>query len=207
MIYAGAIVLLAALLLFQAALILAAMVWGATFIAIAVAAMSVAFSAFIVTTAYAALFGAPFVPTDNARVATMLRLAGVGPDDTVADLGCGDGRIVIAAAKTGARAEGWEVNPVLWLVSRWRIARAGVRDSATARLGSYWHEKFPHASVVTLFLIDTQMERMERKLLAELAPGSRVVSYAFKFPHWKPEASEQGIHLYVHPGAKSVNGS
>ncbi len=112
------------------------------------------------------------------------------------DLGAGDGRILVAAAKMGAHAEGWEINPYLWLLSMWNIRRAGVSALAKAHLGTYWAETFRDADVVTLFLISLQMGRMEKKLLAELKPGARVVSYAFKFPNWQSEAKDEGVHLY-----------
>lgn len=150
-----------------------------------------------VATAYSVFFGAPFVPTDEGRVRTMLTLSGLRPGEKLVDLGSGDGRIVIAAAKAGATAEGWEVNPFLWLWSSWRIRMLGLGSLARIRLGSYWGERFHDADVVTLFLITAQMPRMERKLQAELRPGSRVASYAFRFPGWEHQEKKDGVYLYV----------
>ncbi len=167
------------------------------FIAAFIALFSLACGIFFVTTAYSVFFGAPFVPTDKRRVETMLDLAKVRAGEKVVDLGCGDGRIVVAAAKRGARAEGWEISPYLWLLAKRNIRRAGAAHLATVRLGSYWAQRFDDADVVTLFLIDMQMAKMERKLRAELKPGSRVVSYAFKFPNWQPDEKREGVYLYT----------
>jgi hypothetical protein len=165
-------------------------------ILISVLTMSLGFGIFFGTTLYSVLFGAPFVPTDHRNVARMIEAAAIRPGEKFADLGSGDGRIVIAAAQAGARAEGWEVNPYLWLLSKFNIWRAGVGDRATVHLESYWWRKFEDADVVSLFLINPQMKNMQDKLRREMKPGSRVVSYAFKFPDWKPSSSRDGVHLY-----------
>jgi len=193
----AAAIVLAAVLLISAAAVVGVMLWGAWFFTPFVIVLSLLGGAFFVTTAYSCFFGAPFVPTDSRNVEEMIRLAGLKPGERLADLGSGDGRILIAAAKAGAQADGWEISPFLWLWSKWKIRRAGVADRARAHLGSYWEEKFSGSDVITLFLINTQMERMQKKLRAELRPGSRVVSYAFKFPGWEIAArNDHGVYLY-----------
>lgn len=185
--------------LFWAQLILGSLVllWGHMFIGIVFALMSLAMAAFFVSTAYSLLFGAPFVPMDHAGVAEMIRVAGVGPGQKVYDLGSGDGRILVAAAKAGAHAEGWEVSPFLWLYSRWNIKRQGVADRAKVHFGSYWDSSMADADVITLFLVTIQMGKMEKKLQAELRPGSKVASYAFTFPNWKQSVRSGAVHLYL----------
>lgn len=190
------ILLFATILFAQMSVIIMALLWGDALIAAFAALLSLAVGTFFVTTAYSVLFGAPFVPTDMRRVGAMLALADVRPGEKLVDLGSGDGRIVVAAAKAGAIAEGWEVNPYLWLVSVWNIRRHGVQDRARVRLGSYWAQPFRDADVITLFLITAQMRPMERKLRAELKPGSRVVSYAFSFPEWAHDDKQSGVYLY-----------
>lgn len=181
--------------------VFAAMValFGVVALGIVTAIIAIGAALFFWSTFYSMLFGGPYVPTDKRNVEAMMAMAKIGPGDRVADLGSGDGRIVIAAAKAGAFAEGWEISPYLWFISKWKIRRAGLQDRAIIHLGSYWHEKFHDFNVITLFLIDTQMGNMERKLRAELQPDSRVVSYAFKFPTW-PEADNnaKGMRLYRH---------
>ncbi|HTK03974.1 MAG TPA: hypothetical protein VL500_00135 [Candidatus Eisenbacteria bacterium] len=192
----SAILLLLILLWTQLTLIALTLLWGYAFIAVFTAFLSLFAGAFFATTAYSVFFGAPYVPTDEVRVRSMLRLADLKPGERLVDLGSGDGRIVIAAAKAGAIAEGWEISPYLWLISWLKIRRLGLQKNARVRLGTYWGEKFEDADVVTLFLITMQMGRMERKLRQELRPGSRVVSYAFDFPHWQHEGKDNGIFLY-----------
>lgn len=193
----SAVILFAVLVSSQVALLFAVTAWGYPFVGAFIAIFSLACAVLFVATAYSVLFGAPFVPTDRERVREMLALSDLKPGETLLDLGSGDGRIVIAAAKAGARAEGWEVNPYLWLWSKWMIRRAGVADRAKVRLGSYWGDDMGHADVVTLFLITKHMPRMQEKLRRELRPGSRVVSYVFTFPEWDREAqSPGGAYLY-----------
>lgn len=193
------IFLFATLLFVQMAVITMTLLWGNAFLAAFVALLSLAAGAFFVTTAYSVLFGAPYVPTDKRRVQEMIALSGIRPGEKLVDLGSGDGRIVVAAAKAGAVAEGWEVNPYLWLISVWNIWRHGVRGRARVHLGTYWTQPFRDADVITLFLITTQMRPMERKLRAELKSGSRVVSYIFSFPGWAHEEKRSGVYLYRQP--------
>jgi hypothetical protein len=170
---------------------------GVWFLALFIIAISLLAGILFATTAYSVFFGAPFVPTDARNVEEMVRLAGIKPGERLADLGSGDGRILIAAARAGAQADGWEISPFLCLWSRWKIRRAGLADCARVHLGSYWGANFRKTDVVTLFLINTQMGRMQRKLLAEMPVGGRVVSYAFKFPGWPLEAKNgSGVYLY-----------
>ena len=166
--------------------------------------MALLVGVFIVYTVISMVIGAPFVPMDRRNVDEMMRLARIGSGDRVADLGSGDGRVLIAAARAGAMAEGWEINPLLWLWSLLRIRLAGVAGEAKVHLGSYWQRPMGDKDVITLFLIHPQMPRMEKKLRAELKPGARVVSYAFRFPSWPPAAkNEKGMYLYTMPVRQS----
>lgn len=178
--------------------VLVVRVLGVIALGIVTAVICIGAALFFWSTLYAILFGGPYVPTDKRNVADMIALAGIKPGDRVADLGSGDGRIVIAAAKAGAIAEGWEISPYLCVISWWKIWREGLQGRAKIHLASYWHDRFHDFNVITLFLIDTQMGNMERKLQAELRPGSRVVSYAFRFPSWEVVADNNGsVRMYV----------
>ena len=178
-------------------------VWmfGAVYLGSLVAVGSLLCAIFIVTVAYGVFFGAPFVPIDRRRAEAMLDLAGLRPGERLADLGSGDGRVLIAAAKRGVYAEGWEINPYLWLISIIAAWQAGCGARVRVHLGSYWHDRLAGFDVVTLFLITSQMPRMRRKLWKEMRPGSRVASYAFVFPDWIPETkADGGLYLYKVPG-------
>ncbi|MEK7516623.1 MAG: hypothetical protein AAB562_03435 [Patescibacteria group bacterium] len=155
------------------------------------------FALFFVFTVLALFRGAPFVPMHAQNVRAMVELAGLKPHERLFDLGSGDGRILLAAAERGARAEGWEINPVLVLASRLRIARAGLGNRARVHWGNLWRAPVGEADVITLFFVHPQMPRMEQFLRKRVRPGARVVSYGFRFPTWQAERSESGSHLYV----------
>ncbi len=130
----------------------------------------------------------PYVPTTEAAVAEMLKLAGVTKADTVYDLGCGDGRIVIAAAKTyGARAVGIDINPVRIAEARENAKKAGVESLVRFEENDLFDADIHAATVVTLFLLPQVNLKLKPKLLKDLKPGTRVVSNTFDMGEWKPE--------------------
>ena len=140
--------------------------------------------------------GAPFLPTGKKYVEEMLDLAALEPNEIFVDLGSGDGRLVIAAARRGAHAIGYEINPFLVVIAYCRIWRAGVGNRATIHWQSFWSADFRDVDVVSIFGITGIMPRLEKKLSYELRPGARVVSYVFSMPTWKPEVHRNGIRLY-----------
>jgi SAM-dependent methyltransferase len=130
-----------------------------------------------------------FVPTPQPVVEAMLDLAQVNATDVVYDLGSGDGRIVITAAKKyGAHGVGIEMDPVLVKQAREKAAAAGVADRVRFVTQDLFHADLSRASVVTLYLLQSINERLRPKLVRELKPGSRVVSHVFNMgPEWPPE--------------------
>ncbi len=130
-----------------------------------------------------------YVPTPDAVVEEMLRVADVKPGDVVYDLGCGDGRIVIAAAKRGARkAIGVDIDPER-IQESWSNARAaGVADKVTFLQADLFQVDFSDADVVTLYLLPELNLRLRPKLLS-LRPGARIVSHAFDMGDWKPDVT------------------
>lgn len=134
---------------------------------------------------------APFVTTPQEVVERMLRLAGTGPQDTVLDLGSGDGRIPIAAATLfGARGVGVEIDPRLVALSRENVRRAGVEGRVEIREGDALKADLARASVVTVYLLPFLIDQLQPKFLDELAPGARVVTHAFGMKGWRPDRSE-----------------
>jgi SAM-dependent methyltransferase len=129
-----------------------------------------------------------WVPTPEALVEKMLDLAKVGPDDFVIDLGSGDGRNVIGAARRGARALGVEYNPDMVELSRRKAAEAGVAGRATFERGDMFAADISRASVMALFLLPSNLLQLRPKFLA-LAPGSRIVSNTFLIADWTPDAN------------------
>jgi protein-L-isoaspartate O-methyltransferase len=134
---------------------------------------------------------APFITTPPEVVARMLQLAGTGSQDTVIDLGSGDGRIVIAAARDhGARALGIELDPKLVELARGNARRAGVAERARFEEGDALKADLSQASVVTIYLLPFLLDQLQPRLLAQLRPGARVVTHAFAFKGWRPDRAE-----------------
>lgn len=135
---------------------------------------------------------APWVPTPDDMIDVMFGLAGVGPRDVVCDLGSGDGRIPIAAAKRrGARGIGVEIDPEL-IAGAWRNARAaGVADRVRFVQGDLFAADLSPATVITLYLMTNMNDRLRPKLYA-LAPGTRIVAHNFGMNEW--DADEVAFH-------------
>ncbi len=128
-----------------------------------------------------------WLPTPEAMVRRMLEMAKVGRDDVVYDLGAGEGRIPIAAARDfGATAIGIEYDPQLAALARRNAQRAGVADRVTIITGDIFKEDFSRASVVTLYLLPDLNQQLRPQLLA-LRPGTRVVSYRWDMGEWEPD--------------------
>lgn len=134
-----------------------------------------------------------FVPTRDPVVDTMLKLANVGPKDVVYDLGCGNGKIVIAAAKLGARGVGIDIDPQRIEEANANAKAAGVTDRVKFILGDIFDPAVPigDATVVTLYLLPTLNQKLRPRLWAELKPSTRVVSNAFSMgDEWPAERTE-----------------
>jgi precorrin-6B methylase 2 len=130
----------------------------------------------------------PYVPTPQAVVDGMLDLAKVGKDDTLIDLGCGDGRIVIGAARRGAHATGVDLDPVRIAEARANAKKAGVEPLVTFRNGDLFKADLTPATVVTLYLLPTVNVKLRPRLWQQLKLGTRVVSHAFDMgPEWPAE--------------------
>ncbi|MEX2220451.1 MAG: methyltransferase domain-containing protein [Candidatus Rokuibacteriota bacterium] len=146
----------------------------------------------------------PDVRTPLVVVDEMLRLAAVTADDIVYDLGSGDGRILIAAARDrGARGVGLEIDPALVEQSTERARRLGLADRVSFRQQDLFQADLRPATVVTLYLSPDLNRRLRPKLLGELRPGARIVSHAFDMGDWAPArtlqvSSNEGSHtLYL----------
>ena len=140
--------------------------------------------------------GAPFVPTKHSAVERMVALSGAKSGTRAADIGSGDGRIVIAMARSGATAIGFEINPFLVWWSRYKIHKAGLTGRAFVFFGSFWGKDFQDFDIITVFGIGRIMGELEKKLQKELRSGARVISYVFQFPAWKFDQKDAAIFLY-----------
>jgi SAM-dependent methyltransferase len=131
-----------------------------------------------------------WVPTPQSLVDKMLEIAKVTPNDYVIDLGSGDGRTVITAAKRGSRALGIEYNPDMVDLSKRNAAEAGVSDKATFMKADLFETDFSKADVVTMFLLPSINMKL-RPTLLDLKPGTRIVSNSFDMEDWQPDESAE----------------
>lgn len=137
----------------------------------------------------------PYVPTDEPVVMAMLRFAGVTASDVVYDLGCGDGRIVIAAARhCGARGVGVDIDPMRITECRENAAKARVGDRVRFLCQSFFETDVREATVLMLYLLPSINIKLRPKLLAELRPGTRIVANHFEIGDWKPDMTADVHH-------------
>lgn len=140
----------------------------------------------------------PYVPTPDNVVEKMLDMVDVGPGDYVIDLGSGDGRIVIAAAKRGAYGHGVDLDPKRIREARENAVRAGVEDRVIFVEGNIFNTDFSRANVVTMYLLNSVNIQLRPHLLKNLKPGSRIVSHDFDMGNWKPEEYVQEGHSDIY---------
>src|SRR5437660_3814696 len=145
----------------------------------------------------------PYVPTPPDVVAAMLKLANVHKGDVLYDLGCGDGRIVVAATKQyGARATGIDIDPVRLKEARENAQKEGVADQVKFRQEDLFTTDFHDADVVTLYLLPSVNMKLRPKL-QRLKPGTRIVSHSFDMEDWKPDKTVdvdgRMIYLWIIP--------
>lgn len=144
---------------------------------------------------------APYIPSSPEQVQAMLELARPQAGELWVDVGSGDGRILLAAARAGARVLGCELSPWRVLQSRARLAAEGFGGRSSVRLGSLWSADLREADVISVYLMPYRMERFKAMLEKQAKPGARVVVNSFPVPGWPIVASvsEMGIYLYVTP--------
>ena len=149
-----------------------------------------------------------WVPTPEALVERMLRMARVGPKDVVIDLGSGDGRTVIAAGKLGARAMGIEYNPDMVDLSIKNAEKAGMGDKVKFIKADIFESDFSEATVITMYLLPSLNIKLRPKIL-DLRPGTRIVSHAFNMEDWQPDqtVTVEGRDAYMWIVPAKVQGS
>lgn len=142
--------------------------------------------------------GGIYVGTPVKAIATMIELAEIKPTDIVMDLGSGDGRLLIAAAKAGAKKSiGYEIQHWLVKQSRETVATEHLEDKIEIHPDSFWHVDVSNTNLVLLYQISYAMKGIEKKLQKELPIGARVVANGFKFPKWKEERTIDNVRLYI----------
>lgn len=136
-------------------------------------------------------FGAPYLPTLRPQVQTAFELLDLNPGQTVLELGSGDGKVLLAAAKAGYNAIGIELNPVLVLISLWRTRR--YRPQVRVAWGNYWRMSWPSADAVFVFLYDRFMPQLDKKMVRYKRP---LASVTFRIPDRQHVQEKNGVFLY-----------
>lgn len=142
--------------------------------------------------------GAPYLPTRRRQVEQALDMLKLKPGQTLLELGCGDGTVIVIAAKREIKVIGYEVNPFLWFIAWVRTRK--YRKQVQVYWGDFWSKPFPSSTdAVYVFLIDHFMGRLHKKLLSEIKKCKKcikVASYTFSIPDKKPEEQKGAIYLY-----------
>ncbi len=152
---------------------------------------------FFVSTKVQFLHDPVYVPSKDAAVVDMIALANPQPHEIVADLGSGNGKLLIAFSELAKQAIGFEVGPFLVWESRHKIQKLGLVTKVQIKWQSFWSADVSQTDVILLFMTASIMAKLEKKLRAELKPGARVISQRFVFPNW-PAAKKLGEStLYI----------
>jgi len=147
-------------------------------------------------------------PTDEETIDLIFSLAYIRPGETVYDLGCGDGRFLIRAARRyEAVGVGIEIDPVRVIISRIRLIFSGVYSRVTIKFSNMYEASIDDADVIFLFLSETANAKLADKLGNETRPGTRVISYYHEIPNWKPIKTKHNdmgypVYLYKSGGSK-----
>lgn len=147
------------------------------------------------------LVGAPYLPTLTPQVAAALELAALRPGEMLLELGCGDGKVLIAAAQQGYRAVGYELNPILAAVAWLRTRR--YRRLVRVVCANFWTTQWPPTDAIFTFLLPKYMNKLDTIIAQKVQKPVKLVSFAFKLPDRPIDDEKAGVYLYVYvPKAK-----
>lgn len=144
--------------------------------------------------AFVLLFGAPYLPTLSQQSKAALELVNLKKGDHLLELGCGDGRVMVAAAQQGICVTGYELNPLLFIVAWLRTRRY---KGCKVVWGNFWAKKLPETEAIFVFLLPKYMEKLNNKIIQEYCGKKiKLVSFAFVIPGKQIAAQQQGVYLY-----------
>ncbi len=155
----------------------------------------------LLTAGYASLRGAPWVPTRKRDVARFLSIADIRQGSVMVDLGCGDGRLVVAAAQVGATARGYEISIFPYILALLRVRFAVPKVHATILFRDLWKVDLRDVDVVYFFLMPDKIAALKEKFERELKPGAQIISYVWPIKGWTParalkEPGLTNVYLY-----------
>jgi hypothetical protein len=142
------------------------------------------------------IFGAPYLPTLSPQVKAALELADLKSGQTLIELGSGDGKVLIAAAEQGIKAIGYELNPLLVIISWARTRR--YRSLVSVKWRNFWGTTLPESDAVFVFLLDRFMERLDHKLEDSAHKPIKLISFAFRVPGKAIDQEKHGVYLYLY---------
>lgn len=151
-------------------------------------------AAIILSFGFVVAFGAPYVPTLSKQAEAAFALLELKPGETLLELGCGDGRMVVAAARRGIKVIGYELNPLLALLCWLRTLR--YRRLVRIRIADFWRADWPRADAAFGFILPRLMHKLDAKIMQEKRGPLRVASFAFEIPGKKAAAAKDGVFLY-----------
>lgn len=147
-------------------------------------------------------FGPPYLPTLSKSMKSALEVADMKPGERLLELGCGDGKVLIAAAKQGVHAVGFELNPLLVLLCKVRCWR--YRHLVKVQWANFWTQPWPPTDVIFVFGLPRIMNKLDKKIVQDLDTTVKLVSFAFPIPNRKPVSSKDGVYEYIyHQEAKA----
>jgi SAM-dependent methyltransferase len=156
--------------------------------------------AIVLCFSFVVIFGAPYVPTLKSQRKYALKMLALKPGQTLVELGCGDGTILILAAQQGIKSVGYELNPILVLIAKFRTRKHSKKIKIV--WGNFWSADISQADGIYVFLIQRLMAKLEKKILNEGQPNLKVLSYTFQFPNLVAIKSDQALYLYQLPSAR-----
>ncbi len=140
------------------------------------------------------LVGAPYLPTLSPQVVAALKLADLQPGQTLLELGCGDGKVLIAAARQGIHVVGYELNPILALIAWARTRR--YRRQVRVVWGNFWRRDWPATDAIFVFLLPRYMTKLDQRITQTVSKPVKLISFAFDVPGRKITKQVAGVYLY-----------
>ncbi len=154
----------------------------------------IAVGAVVIIFGVVVFFGAPYLPSLSSQVDVALDLVDLTEGQHLLELGCGDGKVIIAAAERGLYVTGYELNPILAFTAWMRTRR--YPGQVKIIWGNFWRRTLPDADGVFVFLLPKYMDRLDKKIIQETSKPVKLVSFAFKIPDKEVAAQKEGIFLY-----------
>jgi 16S rRNA A1518/A1519 N6-dimethyltransferase RsmA/KsgA/DIM1 with predicted DNA glycosylase/AP lyase activity len=144
---------------------------------------------------FVVFFGAPYVPTLSKQKRAALELLDLEPGQTLLELGSGDGTMLVAAAEKGLKVIGYELNPLLVLVSLWRTRK--YRKHVRVIWANFWWHVWPRTDGIYVFLLDRYMKKLDKKIIQNYPEQTvKLASFAFKVPDKEIESEKNGVYFY-----------